>query len=147
MDKPFLRSETVMSLAFPVREPSGSPLARASADGTGIPVKSVSTMGFATGAGGALAAGAAWLLAGAEACAQPIGAQLTTAIASARRLFLIGFILASPLFPNCFVDIGPVEQTDNAEQADCQPEKHDHQAPAHRGRQRQAEQANYKSEE
>src|ERR1700677_4653839 len=95
MVRPFLESDTVMSLAFPVLDPSGSPFARASADGTGIAVKSVSTMGFAGGAGGVLGVGAAgWLLAGGGACAHPICEQHNTAIASTKRLFLICFILA-----------------------------------------------------
>src|SRR5271154_3565529 len=98
MVRPFLGSDTVTSLAFPVRDPSGSPLACASAEGTG-------------------------------------------------RLFLICFIRASPLFPDCLVDVRPVEQTENAEQADRQPEKHHNQPPAYRGSQGQAEQANYESEE
>jgi hypothetical protein len=90
---------------------------------------------------------AAWLLAGAGACAQPIGAQHTTATANTSRFFLICLILASPLFPDCPFHIGPVEQTENPEQADRQSQKYKNEPPGYRGRQRQAEQTNYKSEE
>src|ERR1700682_1573551 len=57
--RPFLGSLTVTSLTFPVREPSGSPLARASAGGTGVFAKSVSIIGFGTDGVVAGAVGAA----------------------------------------------------------------------------------------
>src|SRR2546423_12525773 len=87
---PFLVSATVMSLAVPVSEPSGSPLARASAEGTGALARSASVMGFGAGVAGAAAAGApAGVAAG--AWAKPKGARQSVASRNVGNLFVIVF--------------------------------------------------------
>ena len=59
MVRPFLASETATSATVPVRPPSGSPLARASAFGASTPFKSASVIGTGAGAGAAAGAGVA----------------------------------------------------------------------------------------
>src|SRR5512140_681333 len=57
MVRPFLLSATTTSATVPVSDPSGSPLARASAEGVAIPVRSLAVKG--TGAAAGAAAGVA----------------------------------------------------------------------------------------
>src|SRR5260370_24898491 len=109
---PFFVSVTAISAAVPVSEPSGSPLVLASAAGTGAPARSASVMGFGVAAG--VAAGVCAKLSGAQ--------QQRSAKDSVSKLLFAIFILVSPLFPDCILKIGAVENTNNAEQTDGQPE-------------------------
>src|SRR6266853_6805517 len=102
-----------MSLAVPVSEPSGSPLDLASALGTGAPATSASVTAFGTAAG--VAAGVCARLSGAQ--------QQSTAKHNVSRVLLAIFILVSPLFPDCVLKIGPIENTYDAEQTDGQSEE------------------------
>src|SRR5713226_1488704 len=113
MVMPFLLSLTLTSPAVPVSEPSGSPLVLASAIGTGAPATSASVIGFGAGVAAAAAAGAA-----VGACPKPNGAQQSTTAHKVSSLFVVIFILASPLLPDCILKIGPIENTDDAEQTD-----------------------------
>src|SRR5271157_1744538 len=76
MVRPFGGSETVTSLALPVREPSGSPLVRESAEGTGMAVRSESAMGFENGTESPDAAPEAGAVAGVCARQQVCARQL-----------------------------------------------------------------------
>src|SRR6266446_1277967 len=100
---PFFVSVTAISLAVPVSAPSGSPLALASALGTGAPATSASVIGFGAAAG--VAGGV---------CAK----QQRAPIVSTSSVLVAIFILVSPLFPDCILKIGPIENTDDAEQTD-----------------------------
>src|SRR5258706_7876153 len=123
-----------MSLAVPVREPSGSPLDLASALGTGAPATSASVIGFGAAVG--VAAGVCAKLSGAK--------QQRAPKHSVRRLLVTIFILVSPLFPDCILKIGPIENTDDAEQTDGQPEE-DYSQPRGIRIQSQAEHTDHKS--
>src|SRR5882672_2234517 len=122
-----------MSLAVPVSEPSGSPLDLASALGTGAPATSASVIAFGAVVG---AAGVCPKLGSAK--------QQRAAKHSVSRLLLAIFILVSPLFPDCILKIGPIENTDDAEQTDGQPEE-DYSQPRGIRIQSQAEHADHKS--
>src|SRR5712691_7820059 len=113
MVSPFLLSPTVTSLALPVSEPSGSPLACASAVGTGTFATSASVMAFGAGVAGAAAAGAA-----AGAWAKPTGARQSAASRNVSNLFVVVFILASSLLPDCVLHISLVKHADDSEQTD-----------------------------
>src|SRR6266849_4259662 len=104
MESPFLLSLTVTSLALPVSEPSGSPLACAFAT-------SASVMAFGAGVAGAAAAGAA-----AGAWAKPTGARQSAASRNVSNLFVVVFILASSLLPDCFLHISLFKLADDSEQ-------------------------------
>src|SRR6267143_2408948 len=99
---PFFASVTAMSLAVPVSEPSGSPLDLASALGTGAAATSASVSALGTAAG---------------ACAKLSGAKQQRAPKhSVSRLLVTIFILVSPLFPDCILKIGSIENTHDSEQ-------------------------------
>src|SRR5438270_6303461 len=94
--RPFLESETVTSEAVPVRDPSGSPLARASAAGVAAFLRSASVK--ATG-GGAFAEAAAAAGAGGAAAGWALGAwaRQTEATHSVRIPRESRFIRSLPL--------------------------------------------------
>src|SRR2546423_2647210 len=117
MVTPFLASVTLTSLAVPVREPSGSPLARASPAGTGAAATSASVIGFGEDAAGA----------DAGVCVKASGAKQTATRHSASSLLVMIFIFALLLFPNCVLEISPIEHTDNSVQTDGDAEEHNSQ--------------------
>src|SRR5258708_1963371 len=88
MESPFLLSLTVTSLALPVSEPSGSPLACASAVGIGTFATSASVIGFGAGVAGAAAAGTA-AGAAAGAWAKPTGDRKSTRLNSSHQINLV----------------------------------------------------------
>src|SRR3977135_592894 len=94
-----------MSLAVPVSEPSGSPLDLASALGTGAPATSASVIAFGAAVGAA------------GVCAKLSGAKQQRAPKhNVSRLLVTVFILVSPLFPDCILKIGSIENTHDSEQ-------------------------------
>src|SRR5581483_10899229 len=109
--RPFFESLTVTSLAVPVSEPSGSPLTRSSAFGTGAFFRSASVM--ATGAGAA-AGFAAW--------PKAIAAK-SAAVASS----VIDLFTCSPP-PDGGLQVRPIDQPDNPEQAHSDTDEHQHKA-------------------
>src|SRR5260370_22629892 len=88
---PFLGSVTVISLALPVSEPSGSPLARASADGAGMFARSASVIGFGASGGvaGVVAAGGAVV----GVCAKASGEMQSAASNTTSNRLIEFFIL------------------------------------------------------
>src|SRR6266481_2870000 len=105
-------SATATSDTVPVRAPSGSPLARASALGGSIPFRSASVIGIgvAAGAAGGAAAGVAGGAAAGGVCALPIEANNSTVVVSNVSLFMFSYflqiafllyaVLISPMMPN-----------------------------------------------
>src|SRR5213075_710190 len=113
MVAPFFASVTAMSLAVPVSAPSGSPLDLASALGTGAPARSASVIAFGAAVG--VAAGVCAKLSGAK--------QQRAAKHNVSRLLRAIFILVSPLFPDCILKIGPIENTDDANRLTDSPKR------------------------
>src|SRR5260370_4004544 len=145
MESPFLVSLPVTSLALPVSEPSGSPLACASEVGIGTCATSASVIGFGAGVAGAAAAGTA-AGAAAGAWAKPTGAKQSATSRNVSSLFVVIFILASPLLPDCVLQIGLVKHTDDSKQAHRQTQKDDHH-PGADGVQSKTEDADYEPEQ
>src|SRR6185437_15104048 len=118
-----------------VSEPSGSPLARASAEGVGMLVRSLSVMATG-GVAGAAAAGASGAaaggVAGAWAHASDTIMRVTANNAMRRVMFMILSSVSRSLSPGRLFLKAPVDQSDNPSQADGQPDEDDHHAAAYR---------------
>src|SRR4051812_8593047 len=122
MVRPFLESATATSATVPVRDPSGSPLARVSGLGASTFFKSASVMGTGAAAGAAGVAGAA---AGAGLCATAKDAQRRAVVVSRISLFIC------LLSPDCLSHVRLIDHADDAKEADGQSCQHNEQPPVH----------------
>src|SRR5579862_7838766 len=127
IERPFFASATATSAAVPVRDPSGSPLARSSALGTGTFFKSESVIGVAGAAAGGVCAGT------------PAVTARSTTIGNRMR-----FIPPSP-FPYRVLQVRPIDKAQDAEQAHRKPHEDYRKTAAERGCHPEAHQTNKKA--